>query len=129
MLPTAPKIVFSNPEATPHSAPAGKMNIVGNVSNVNAASTLKITVNGVEVTNYNPVQKPENIDFNFDVMVEASSPIKTIVVTSTNIHGTATETIVVNYSAAGGRMTPNKGQKPEESAPTPTPIIPAGKKR
>ena len=129
LLPTAPKIVFSNPEATPHSAPAGKMNIVGNVSNVNAASTLKITVNGVEVTNYNPVQKPENIDFNFDVMVEASSPIKTIVVTSTNIHGTATETIVVNYSAAGGRMTPNKGQKPEESAPTPTPIIPAGKKR
>jgi hypothetical protein len=129
LLPTAPKIVFSNPAATPHSVPAGKINIVGNVSNVNAASTLKITVNGVEVTNYNPVQKLENIDFNFDVMVEASSPIKTIVVTSTNIHGTATETIVVNYSASGGRITPNKVEKPKESAPTPTPIIPAGKKR
>jgi hypothetical protein len=131
LLPTAPKIVFSNPAATPHSAPAGKMNIVGNVSNVNAASTLKITVNGVEVTNYNPVQKPENVDFNFDVMVEALSPIKTIVVTSTNIHGTTTETIVVNYSASGGggRIAPNKGGKPEESVPTPTPIIPTGKKR
>jgi large repetitive protein len=90
-----PVIVLSNPQSCPATLPSGNNTISGHILNITSLNQVSIKINGVNVSNFNPVLANGKLNFQFNVNMSATNTNLNLQINAQNQGGSDSKTCLL----------------------------------